>query len=343
MAKAITDVALIGLGAVGAAYLTSVADNFPECRIRVIAAGERAARLRAGGIVYNGRRYMFDVAEPQDGTPAGLLFVSVKNGQLSEAVGQAAAFVGPDTVIISPLNGVTSERKLAERFGAENVVYSYAIKLDATRRGSETVCGNEGWIVFGDAHNAPGRLSENVLAVEEFFKRSRIEYEIPEDMIKSLWKKFMMNCGLNQTSSVLGFNYGLMQRSRLRRRPGTVAVAAAMFNKVPIAGKKTICLISGGNIDVNILSRVIGRGLQKSGRSCSMTIELVDKPGQLQHVSQIIASTGANVVSVYHERVSHTTDINGCYLHLEMETRNQQQINEIRQLLAVAGYKIVEG
>ena len=217
MAKAITDVALIGLGAVGAAYLTSVADNFPECRIRVIAAGERAARLRAGGIIYNGRRYMFDVAEPQDGTPAGLLFVSVKNGQLSEAAGQAAAFVGPDTVIISPLNGVTSERKLAERFGAENVVYSYAIKLDATRRGAETVCGNEGWIVFGDERNEPGRLSENVLAVEEFFKRSRIEYEIPEDMIKSLWKKCMMNCGLNQTSAVLGFNYGLMQRSKEAR------------------------------------------------------------------------------------------------------------------------------
>ena len=118
------------------------------------------------------------------------------------------------------------------------------------------------------------------------------------------------------------------QHKLIAEGAGAVAVAAAMFNKVPIAGKKTICLISGGNIDVNILSRVIGRGLQKSGRSCSMTI---------------IASTGANVVSVYHERVSHTTDINGCYLHLEMETRNQQQINEIRQLLAVAGYKIVEG
>ena len=217
MAKAITDVTLIGLGAVGAAYLTSVADNFPECRIRVIAAGERAERLRSGGIVYNGKRYMFDIAEPQEGTPAGLLFVSVKNGRLAEAMEQAAAFVGPETVIISPLNGVTSEKRLAGRFGAEKVVYSYAIKLDATRRGSETVCGNEGWIVFGDARNEPGRLSDNVLAVEEFFKRSRIEYEIPEDMIKSLWKKFMMNCGLNQTSAVLGFNYGLMQRSKEAR------------------------------------------------------------------------------------------------------------------------------
>ncbi len=133
------------------------------------------------------------------------------------------------------------------------------------------------------------------------------------------------------------------QHKLIAEGAGAVAVAAAMFNKVPVKGKKVICLISGGNIDVNILSRVIGRGLQKSGRSCSMTIELVDKPGQLQDVSEIIASTGANVVSVYHERVSHTTDINGCYLRLEMETRNQQQINEIRQLLTVAGYKIVEG
>ena len=124
---------------------------------------------------------------------------------------------------------------------------------------------------------------------------------------------------------------------------GAVAVAAAMFNKVPIKGKKTICLVSGGNIDVTILSRVIGRGLQKSGRSCTMTLELVDKPGQLQHVSKIIAATGANIVSVHHERVSHTTDINGCYLRLEMETRNQQHIDEIQQVLTSKGYKIILG
>lgn len=133
------------------------------------------------------------------------------------------------------------------------------------------------------------------------------------------------------------------QQKLIAEGAGAVAVAAAMFNKVPVKRKKVACLISGGNIDVTILSRVIGRGLQKSGRSCSMTIELVDKPGQLQQVSRIIADTGANVISVYHERVSHTADINGCYLRLEMETRNRQQINEIHQALTVAGYKIVEG
>ena len=130
------------------------------------------------------------------------------------------------------------------------------------------------------------------------------------------------------------------QHKLIAEGAGAVSVAAAMFNKVPVKGKKVVCLVSGGNIDVTILSRVIGRGLQTSARSCSLKIELVDKPGQLLQVSKIIAGLGANVVSVYHERVSHTADINGCYLHIEMETRDQRQINEIRQALAVAGYKI---
>ena len=135
----------------------------------------------------------------------------------------------------------------------------------------------------------------------------------------------------------------IAQHKMISEGAGAVSVAAAMFDKVPVKGKKVVCVVSGGNIDVTILSRVIGRGLQKSGRSCMMTIELVDKPGQLQHVSKIIAATGANVVSVHHERVSHTTDINGCYLRLEMETRNQEQINEIRQQLMKYDYKIIEG
>ena len=133
------------------------------------------------------------------------------------------------------------------------------------------------------------------------------------------------------------------QHKLIAEGAGAVAVAADMFNKVPIKGKKAICLVSGGNIDVTILSRVIGRGLQKSGRSYTMTIELVDKPGQLQHVSEIIARTGANVVSVHHERVSHTADINGCYLRLEMETRNQEHIDQIQYTLTAAGYKIIPG
>ena len=123
---------------------------------------------------------------------------------------------------------------------------------------------------------------------------------------------------------------------------GAVSVAAAMFNKFPIQGKKVVSLISGGNIDVTSLSRVIERGLMKSGRTSSLLIELVDKPGQLKDVSRIIADCGGNVTSVHHERDGATESINGCYLRITMETRNYEHVQEITQALRREGFKIVE-
>lgn len=119
---------------------------------------------------------------------------------------------------------------------------------------------------------------------------------------------------------------------------GAVSVAAVMFNKLPVKGKKVICLVSGGNIDVTILSRVIKRGLLKSGRSCSLNIELIDKPGQLKGVSEIIAELGGNVTSVHHERANEGSDVNGCYLRIVLETKNYEHIEQIKNALTSAGY-----
>lgn len=121
---------------------------------------------------------------------------------------------------------------------------------------------------------------------------------------------------------------------------GAVPVAAVMFDKLPLKGKKVVCLVSGGNIDVTILSRVIKRGLLKSGRSFSLTIELLDKPGQLKAVSRIIADLGGNVISVHHERANENSDINGCFLRMVLETRNFDHINQIKAALTEAGYSL---
>lgn len=121
---------------------------------------------------------------------------------------------------------------------------------------------------------------------------------------------------------------------------GAAAVAAAMFGHLPIEGKKTVCVVSGGNIDVNMLNRIINRGLAKNGRVCQLEMELLDKPGMLQGVLQIVADEGANVLSVNHERVGASTDINSCNLHVELETLNHEHIERIKQSLASAGYKI---
>lgn len=125
---------------------------------------------------------------------------------------------------------------------------------------------------------------------------------------------------------------------------GAAPVAAVMFGKIPaLAGKKVVCVVSGGNIDVTILSRVIKRGLLKSGRSYSLAIELLDKPGQLVAVSKIIAENGGNVISVHHERAGEAMDINGCVLRLVLETKNFEHIATIQKALRDAGYHIWDG
>lgn len=134
----------------------------------------------------------------------------------------------------------------------------------------------------------------------------------------------------------------LMEQHKLvTEGAGAVAVAAAMFGKVDLKGKKTVCLLSGGNIDVTILSRVITRGLLMSGRNCQLKIELVDKPGQLMNVSRIIAEQGGNVTAVYHEHSGAGADVNGCYLRLTLETRNFEHIAQIRKALTDSGFRLL--
>ena len=122
---------------------------------------------------------------------------------------------------------------------------------------------------------------------------------------------------------------------------GAVSVAAALFGKVDVKGKNVVCLLSGGNIDVTILSRVIDRGLLMSGRTCQLMIELVDKPGQLKNVSRIIADLGGNVISVHHERANQGSDVNGCYLRIVLETRNFEHIRQIREELTANGFRLL--
>ncbi len=123
---------------------------------------------------------------------------------------------------------------------------------------------------------------------------------------------------------------------------GAVSVAAVMFHKLPVEGKKVVCVVSGGNIDVNILSRVINRGLIKTGRKASLTLALLDKPGQLTEVSSIISELGANVTKVDHNTTSEDMDVNDCYLTVQMETRDFAHVQRIREEFVARGFKIIE-
>ena len=131
------------------------------------------------------------------------------------------------------------------------------------------------------------------------------------------------------------------QQKLVAEGAGAVSVAAVMYNKVPVKGKKVVCLVSGGNIDVNTFSRVITRGLSKSGRNYTFTIDLADKPGQLSGVCTVIAEAGGNIISVNHERINTSAEINGCTIRIELETRDANHISDIRNSLLAKGYKVL--
>ncbi|MBQ8226615.1 MAG: threonine ammonia-lyase [Bacteroidaceae bacterium] len=123
---------------------------------------------------------------------------------------------------------------------------------------------------------------------------------------------------------------------------GAVSVAAAMFNKVDLEGRNVCCIVSGGNIDVTILSRIINRGLMKSGRTIEMLIEMPDRPGSLLGLTTVIVRYGANIISIHHERNGESPDVNSCNLRIVLETRNAAHIRDIHVGIEAAGYAILQ-
>ncbi len=132
------------------------------------------------------------------------------------------------------------------------------------------------------------------------------------------------------------------QHKLIAEGAGAVSVAAAMFNKVDIKGQNVCCIVSGGNIDVTILSRVINRGLLKGGRTTEMLIEMPDRPGSLLGLCNVICRFGANIISIHHERNGESPDVNSCNLRVVLETRNLQHINDIHVGIEAAGYDILQ-
>ena len=164
----------------------------------------------------------------------------------------------------------------------------------------------------------------------------------PGDLTYELCKEYVDEVVTVNDDEIAAAILKLIEQQKLvAEGAGAVSVAAVMFNKLPIKGKKVVCVVSGGNIDVTSLNRVITRGLVKSGRDCTIGINLSDKPGQLSKVCSVLGDLGANILSVQHERNSTNTQINGCTLRVEMETRNHNHINEIKKGLTDAGFEVV--
>jgi 2-dehydropantoate 2-reductase len=206
----IESVLIVGAGAVGSAFADAIAERDPSA-VRVLAAADRLQRYRANGFVVNGRRRQFPLVSPESAAPVDLILVAVKNHNMQSAIEDMRGFVGPSTLILSLLNGISSEEALAAAFGAEKVPYAVVIGIDAVREGASTRFTSTGKIHFGDAANPPGGWSGRVSRIASFFTRTGIPFVVPVNMLKTLWFKFMINVGINQASAVMGEPYGTFQ------------------------------------------------------------------------------------------------------------------------------------
>lgn len=252
---AINRVAIVGAGAVGAAYGSMLYECLRES-VFFIADRERYVRLKSDGVVVNGHHYPISVYRPEEVlAPVDLLIFCVKHHHLHRAITDVRGAVGEKTTILSFLNGIESEDTIGSQLGHEKVLYSMVLGIDAVRTNNSITYSNQGRVFFGEATNTI--RTERVMAVEELFQRAGIGYVIPYDMIRTLWWKFMINVGINQVSAALRAPYEEFQKPGKARS----LMDAAMREVMALANIKGIDL---GENDIlqwhDVLTKLSPRG-----------------------------------------------------------------------------------
>lgn len=203
--KDIKNVLICGIGAVGSIYANKI-QNFDAENFRVLVDKQRYERYIKNPTIFNGKELNFNYILPDDNNfKADLIIIATKYDGLFDVIENIKNFVQDDTVIMSLLNGVTSEKIIAQTYGREKLLYSYFIGHSAVRTGRNIVHDDVNTIVYGSENSAD---FDNVQRVKKYFERVGINYKIPEDIIHSLWLKFMLNVAANQTTAILRFTFG---------------------------------------------------------------------------------------------------------------------------------------
>jgi len=232
----VNSIGIIGAGAMGSFYASKLY-GMDEANVSFIARDERYEKLKENGLVINGKSYFFDVINP-DREPViqDLLIVAVKHHHLPRAIEDIRNVVGRHTQILSVMNGIDSEESIGAVYGMERVLYGVALGIDAVRHNNNVTYSKEGILYFGEAVNDPP--SDRVQAVKELFDRAGIVSEVPGDMIRVLWRKFMINVGVNQISAVLRAPYGVF----VKVKEAGELMEAAMREAMAIADKAGVDL-----------------------------------------------------------------------------------------------------
>ena len=219
------NIAIIGMGALGLLFgdMLQATTN-----LGFIVNGKRRESYSREPVVINGAEKQFALLDAGAGRPVDLLIFAVKGTSLEEAIGDAASYVGPDTVLLSLLNGITSEEILGERFGFDHLIYCTAQGMDAVREGRSLRYTRRGTLCVG---LPGGRTSPDLDALRAIFDGAGVPYEVDADILHRLWSKFMLNVGVNQVVMVYEGTYGTIQRPGEAREK----MIAAMREVIPLA------------------------------------------------------------------------------------------------------------
>lgn len=228
----IEKVSIIGLGALGVLYANHLSKRMKKENLRIIADHKRIEKYKTEGIYCNGEYCDFNyLSFDEKCDPADLVIFSVKFGGLEDAIRMMENQIGKNSIIISLLNGITSEEIIGETYGHEKLVHCVAQGMDAAKVGNELTFKNKGILCFGEL-NADDS-GENVKAVAEFFDKVEIPYEIDNNMLRRMWGKFMLNVGVNQTVAVYETNYEGIQKEGEARQ----TMIAAMKEVIELSKK----------------------------------------------------------------------------------------------------------
>ncbi len=201
-------VSVIGLGALGTMYAHHLHQRMPG--VRIVADEERIRRYRSTGIYCNGKPCDFHYIAPGQAGPADLLIFAVKQGGLEGAIETARDQVGGNTIVLSLLNGISSETVIGQAYGEAHMLLCVAQGMDAVMADGRLTYHNMGLIVFGDREK--GVVSDMARSVEDLFKRMEVPHIVDTDMQKRQWGKFMLNVGVNQAIAVYGNSYADVQK-----------------------------------------------------------------------------------------------------------------------------------
>ena len=231
----IKTVAIVGMGAVGMLYGEQLQKVLPAGAVRFVMDEERFKRHKNDKYEVNGVEQSFTLQSVAQAEPVDLVIVATKFSGLNEALEEMQGLVGPQTIIFSVLNGISSEEYIKERYGDDNLLYCVALGMDAVREGTSLTYQHKGILKLGMLAK---KQRPALAAVMALLEKAGIQYVIEEDILHALWAKLLLNVGINQTCMVYETNYGGAFTNEEARQD----MFAAMHEVITVAQREGIKL-----------------------------------------------------------------------------------------------------